>query len=119
MEKNFGCLFYLKKATKNQIESSVPVLFDFYGSNLPINPDEYQHIYCLLPKTLRDARIVAEIPHEAFIKSVHTGDWTVRVKNFIDFIIEVEKGELTKISDITKLQDNINFQRNQRRRLRF
>jgi len=66
------------------INSTVPVIFDYYGDGTLENNDGLRtNLYCLFPKVGR-YHYVAQFTIEAFIKSVFTGEWESRVKQYID-----------------------------------
>lgn len=66
------------------LKSSVPVIFDFRGDGSRDDSEGLRNtLYCLFPQVGRYAR-VAEISRKAFINATTNGEWTLRVKEFID-----------------------------------
>jgi hypothetical protein len=65
--------------------SSVPVLFDFRGTNLIDDPKDIRNnLYCLFPKRNGRYAILAELPHKNFIKAIINGEWLLRTRDFMD-----------------------------------
>jgi competence protein CoiA len=65
------------------LESSVPVIFDFRGDGSMNDSEGLRNtLYCLFPQIGRYAR-VAEISRKAFINATTSGEWTLRVQEFI------------------------------------
>lgn len=76
------------------LESSVPVIFDFKGLETVEDQDIRNHLYCLLPLRIGKSATFVEIPRKAFIRSTIDGDWSGRVYNLIENLIqEKEKQE--------------------------
>lgn len=66
------------------LKSSLPVIFDFLGDGMTIDPECMRNtLYCLFPQVGRHAR-VAEISRKAFINTTTNGEWTSRVQDFIN-----------------------------------
>lgn len=70
---------------RNWLRSSVPVVFDFLGLD---NPDSADHIrktlYCLFPSHDEYNAVFAKISRKAFIKTVLNGEWSDRVRAYMD-----------------------------------
>ena len=60
------------------ITSSVQVIFDYLGVGLNHNIREREPLYCLFPQRVGSHSYIAQIPRSAFIKSIISGEWTVR-----------------------------------------
>jgi competence protein CoiA len=63
-------------------ESSVPVIFDFKGTELSDVEEIKNHLYCLFPTKKCRRAILAKFSRSAFIKSVNLDEWSNRVNNF-------------------------------------
>jgi len=75
------------------IESKVPVIFDFKGLEVLDDTNDIRNqLFCLLP--LRHGRyaVLAIIPRKAFLKTTLNGEWSSRVRNFIENIIHSKQG---------------------------
>lgn len=67
------------------LKSSVPVIFDFLGTETnDENIGLKSPLYCLFPVQVGQNAVVAEISRKAFISSVTKGEWLSRAKGFID-----------------------------------
>lgn len=69
----------------NWLNSSVPVVFDFLGMDNPDSDNpKRQELYCLFPSHDEYEAVYAVIPRKAFIKTVLSGEWSNRIKAFMD-----------------------------------
>lgn len=89
------------------LKSNVPVIFDFRGGG---SIDDLQglrnSLYCLFPQVGRHAR-VAKISRKAFINTTLNGEWTTRVKEFInDFR---KQDEMERLVQQQKMSRTVNF----------
>ncbi|SEL62943.1 Competence protein CoiA-like family protein [Chitinophaga rupis] len=67
------------------LESAVPVIFDFKGSEPGEDSIVMKNLlYCLFPIRVGKYVTVAEMPRETFINSAINGKWSLHVKRFID-----------------------------------
>lgn len=55
-----------------------PGIFDYLGVGLNDNIREREPLYCLFPQRVGSHSYIAQIPRSAFIKSIISGEWTVR-----------------------------------------
>ena len=59
------------------IESSVPVIFDFLGNEVILDPtDRRQQLYCLFPLGNKRGAQIIEISRQEFIRRATSGEWT-------------------------------------------
>ena len=67
------------------VGSSVPVVFDFMGSEM-VNDlkDPRNYLYCLFPKRSGRYTILATLSRQNFIHSTITGEWLLMMKGYID-----------------------------------
>jgi competence protein CoiA len=67
------------------LESSVPVIFDFKGTEVVDLKDLRNNLYCLFPirRIERREAILVTISREDFIKSSTNGEWSLWVRNFM------------------------------------
>lgn len=65
------------------VDSRVPVVFDFLGTNSIGIPDQRNTLYCLLPIRIGGSAIVAEITRNAFIKTTTNGEWSERIASLM------------------------------------
>ena len=80
------------------LESSVPIIFDYKGSETIENKNDVRnHLYCLLPIRKRGVAIVAQIPRKAFIDTSINGDWSLRVSSFIEKLIYPKQEQKNEI----------------------
>lgn len=87
------------------LESSVPVIFDFRGdSSMEDSEGLRNNLYCLFPQIGRYAR-VAEISRKAFINATTNGEWSLRVKNFINEFRKQDENEQRELKQ-TKLNSS-------------
>lgn len=93
--KVFGIEFADECFPKKWLGSSVPVIFDFEGSNPPLGIDKNNRafLYCVFPIQVGWLTIFAEISRKALIKSIIDGEWQTRYSNFMDVLIERNKQE--------------------------
>lgn len=90
------------------LESSVPVIFDFLVDDLLENDDGLRTpLYCLFPQVGQFARI-AELSRNAFIKTTTNGEWTSRVKSFIE---SFKKEDSIKIQEQQQIRPSTVFPR--------
>lgn len=74
------------------LESTVPVIFDFLGSELASDDLAVrQPLYCLFPIRIGWYAVIAEIPRKAFIKNVTSGEWLSRIKSFMDELQQIKR----------------------------
>jgi len=67
------------------LESSVPVIFDFKGTEPGNDPIIMKNpLYCLFPIRIGKNATVAEVSREGFINSTTDGKWNLRANRFID-----------------------------------
>jgi competence protein CoiA len=84
----------------NWLGSSVPVIFDFRGLEMIDDIKDLRNcLYFLLPIRKGRYAILAEISFEAFIKTSINGDWSLRVKNFIEYIIGPKQEHQNQVPD--------------------
>ncbi len=90
------------------LDSSVPVIFDFKGlETIDNNSDARNRLYCLLPIRIeRFSSIVAEISFSAFVTATLNGDWSSRVREFIDSLVHPKQENQSQLVDIR--QKNLN-----------
>lgn len=72
------------------VKSSVPIIFDFLGTELD-NRDIRNTLYCFFPTRVQRNAIVAEISRKAFTSSVINGKWLARVERFTDELKQIDK----------------------------
>lgn len=77
----------------NWLGSSVPVIFDFRGTeSIDDLKSTRNTLYCLFPVQMgRESAVVAEIPRNAFINSAINGEWISKASNFTTPSRPVEK----------------------------
>ena len=77
---------------KNWSDSTVPVVFDFKGSDETSDEKDLRRfIFCLLPEMNGTHRYVLQIPYQTFIENAQTGSWFIFQKRMIDCIQNVLK----------------------------
>ncbi|WP_277017293.1 competence protein CoiA [Flavobacterium lindanitolerans] len=87
--KIFGVEFADECFPKNWLGSSVPVIFDFNGTNTIKNEkNEGTQLYCIFPIQVGWLTIFAEMPRKTLVKSIIDGEWQTRYQNFINDLIE-------------------------------
>lgn len=69
---------------KNWLDSTVPIIFDFKGLENTIYNDNLNQLYCLFPLRRNGYVDFEIISRNAFIKSTINGDWSDRVKRYIE-----------------------------------
>jgi len=73
------------------LKSSVPVIFDFLGDGTLDDPEGMRNnLYCLFPQVAQHA-VVAEISRKAFLMATTNGEWAIRVQDFLNKLIELNK----------------------------
>lgn len=78
------------------LKSSVPVIFDYLGDgSLDDSEVLRNNLYCLFPQVSKYACVI-EISRRAFINAVTNGQWTLRVHEFLNKLIEQNKLEAQK-----------------------
>lgn len=98
---------------KDWLVSRVPVIFDYLVNEVPIedNENERKTLYCLFPMLIGRNVFMAEIPRRAFIKSIFEGEWSERIKKFMneqtDVIIELQKQK--QLEEIRKANELFRF----------
>lgn len=92
------------------LESSVPVIFDFLGTE-PLGKltDIRNPLYCLFPVRIGWDSIIAEIPRSAFIDTVNNGEWLLRINNFIDKLRNEEKERLKQVAEEERERASRNY----------
>lgn len=77
----------------NWLGSSVPVIFDFRGTESIGDGNDIRHpLYCLFPMLpKRSDAIVAEISRKAFVNSAINGEWMPRARNLMNELIQAER----------------------------
>lgn len=67
------------------LESSVPVIFDFKGTELIDRKDIRNFLFCLLPLRMieRKEAILLIITREYFVKNITNGQWSLWVRNLM------------------------------------
>lgn len=94
------------------LESSVPVVFDFRGLETIDNISDLRNrLYCLLSIRTGRYAILAEIPRKAFITTSITGDWSLRVRNFIENLIHPKQEQQNQITEQQMPQANNTIRR--------
>jgi competence protein CoiA len=90
----------------NWLNSSVPVIFDFKALETinDIN-DKRNYLYCLFHVRKGRYSILAEIPFNAFVKSIINGEWTLRIQSFIESL-NPKKVQIPKQPSNTKTKQN-------------
>jgi competence protein CoiA len=74
------------------LNSRVPILFDFSWSETSSHIDDKQDVlFCLFPIRLGTDVIVAEIRKRAFIRTVISGEWLMRVQRFTQDLFQEQK----------------------------
>lgn len=86
------------------VGSSVPVMFDFKGSETA--PDE-KNLYCIFPQRVASRITMAIIPRKAFIRTVNDGDWLIRLSGLME-TLDKEKAEWDAVIALAREQDRIN-----------
>lgn len=90
------------------LESSVPVIFDFKGTESGDAPILMKNLlYCLFPILVGGDATVVEMPHETFIRATISGQWMTRVRQFIDELRQ-EKEKWKNKEAILRLQFKVN-----------
>lgn len=70
---------------RNWLKSSVPVVFDFMGLDIPNSPDDMRNnLYCLFPSHDEFEAVFAVIPRKTFIRKTLDGQWSERARAFMD-----------------------------------
>ncbi len=65
------------------ISCSVPVIFDFLGTDSIDIADQRDTLFCLFPIRVGPSAIVAEISRNAFIKTTSNGQWSDRIASLM------------------------------------
>jgi hypothetical protein len=80
--------------------SSVPVIFDFKGLETLNNINDVRnHLYCLLPIRKGRYAILVEVSRKAFINTSNNGDWSMRIRNFIESLITPKQEQQKQIAE--------------------
>lgn len=67
------------------LESAVPVIFDFRGTESIHDPNDIRnHLHCLFPKQAGRCAMLVQIRRETFIESAINGKWLLWVRNLMD-----------------------------------
>lgn len=116
--KIFGVEFADEFFPKNWLESSVPVIIDFKGTD---SIDKVQHskasLYCIFPIEygMGYGAVFAEISRSTLIKSIINGEWQMRYANFMNDWIEGNKRkEKTAKLELEKQQEAARIAFNQK-----
>ncbi len=76
---------------KEWLNSSVPVIFDFRGL-LDNDYENYNQLreplWCLLPNTIQNKRIVIEYPRDSFVQQIKTDGLTFNIKDISDKVYQ-------------------------------
>lgn len=89
----------------NWLESSVPVVFDFLGSDKINKPSEIgTALYCLFPVKIGKSVVIAEIKRNSFINNCIDGELVRRIEQFMCKLCQIKK----------ERQDQIDFDERQR-----
>ena len=89
------------------LDSSVSVVFDFRGLETIDNINDVgNRLYCLLPIRKGRYAILAEISRKAFINTSINGDWSLRVRNFIENLIHPKQEQQDQIARLQIPQAN-------------
>jgi hypothetical protein len=74
------------------INSSVPVIFDFRGTEILCDRGNTRNsLYCLLPVRVGTSVIIAETSRSAFVNTVINGTWSERVLHFMRDLTQVKQ----------------------------
>ncbi len=77
---------------KNWLNSPVPVIFDFMGTeHLTNNQDLRNYLYCLIPQKLNNESIVIFCSREQFIQTCKDDNITAYFKNLTENIIKTQQ----------------------------
>lgn len=106
------------------LESSVPVIFDYFGDGLKDNSPEREPLYCLFPQRVSGRySCIAEISRSAFINSIISGDWSGRTGKLMGDLEREkqvaaarEKAERELREQINRIEFNRRFFSRRRRR---
>lgn len=83
---------------KTWIESSVPVIFDFKGTaSINDAEDPRNYLYCLYPKRDRRPALLEQMDRESFIKIALSGEWLLKLRNFINQPIPAQSQQIRVI----------------------
>jgi competence protein CoiA len=67
------------------LDSAVPVLFDFLGTDLLENPGDLRNsVYCLFPGRVGRQAVIVVMTREQFITIANNGNWLKWVDNFMN-----------------------------------
>ena len=70
---------------RNWLKSSVPVIFDFLGLDLPKSKEDMRnHLYCLFPTHDEWEAVFAIIPRKVFVRTALNGELKERMRKFMD-----------------------------------
>ncbi|HOX77025.1 MAG TPA: competence protein CoiA family protein [Bacteroidales bacterium] len=70
----------------NWLKSSVPIIFDFRGTELNIDMNDMRNsLFCLYPKRLGQKSILVTMAHDFFIKNIIKGEWQILMNNVSQF----------------------------------
>jgi competence protein CoiA len=92
------------------INSKVPVVFDFLGTETIAQDLERNVLYCLFPGRLGRYAIVTEMSRTAFIRTLTSGEWIIRVRNFMTWMAETRKERQIQAAKEQEIQNSINSQ---------
>lgn len=74
------------------LSSSVPVLFDFLGTEPVSNPLDFRSpLYCLFPVRVGRRATFARIPRHAFIKTTINGEWSIRFSSIMKELLKAKE----------------------------
>lgn len=92
------------------LDSTVPVIFDFQGSEVITNPDDFRcFLYCLFPVRIGSSIIMAQLSRNAFINSILNKTWRARVDQFLNKIQQVSSEYEMQRLILKRQQENIAF----------
>ena len=95
------------------LKSSVPVIFEFnWTEQIDDKEDARNYFYCLFPlRTSYGGAIFAKISRSSFVNSTKSGNWSMRVKKFMEsdseFVLNKQE-DLDQVSHKRKQTNSIN-----------
>lgn len=93
---------------RNWIDSAFPCLFDFMGFKSERESQEEQMLYCILPVKDEEYSLVAGVTKTAFLKNVKSGEWSSRIKRFVDEVKRRNQPKLEIISILKVVSKDLN-----------
>jgi|SRR5690606_33416220 hypothetical protein len=96
---------------KEWLESDVPVLFDFLGTEDQNTADKLkQNLYCLLPERIGRQRVLAVLSRQAFIDSVTGGKFEPWIRHIRDMAAQVGKEWRAQEARRQQIETNLAFE---------